>query len=453
MSALVWTRPWGFAAWLLPIAVVLLARRAQRARIVATGTLEIWERVAAELASTGRRARGRLSLAAWAAIAALVLGALALSGPSPARASPARTWHAYLDRRPGIFLPDGDATRIQRAVALARAWLDDEARSRDVIEWNALVGPGNVTSSGRAPPDDWLRAPRVPLPAPDWLALDHDDALWITDRAPDVAPVRAGVVLSGGRAAPGPIGASGTTRLDWDGERVTEVARGVPARHVRIDRTGLADPTGSALAAPIDRVLRIWADARGLAIGDRASSDPALIVTAEPASDARAAPLARDGWFSRGAVSRARTSDGDGELRTWLAAETDAPGAERRAAITCGPGRIDVAIASMQDPSGDPAAFAVSMAQLFDTCVLPPPGVVALAARAPAGAPSVRPPRASEASASRVEWRWRGAPLDAWLALAALVLALLAIASATASLRPLRAGRRAAAADRVHQSA
>jgi hypothetical protein len=93
------------------------------------------------------------------------------------------------------------------------------------------------------------------------------------------------------------------------------------------------------------------------------------------------------------------------------------------------------------------------MAQLFDACTLPPADVVALGERTSAGDPEVLPPRAGEGAASRVEWRWRGAPLDAWTAVAALVLAIGAVASA--STRPVRARtrRRASAPDRVHQSA
>jgi hypothetical protein len=49
--------------------------------------------------------------------------------------------------------------------------------------------------------------------------------------------------------------------------------------------------------------------------------------------------------------------------------------------------------------------------------------------------------------------RWRGAPLDAWFALAALAAALAAVAIASTSLRGASVRRRAAAADRLHQSA
>jgi hypothetical protein len=112
-----------------------------------------------------------------------------------------------------------------------------------------------------------------------------------------------------------------------------------------------------------------------------------------------------------------------------------------------------VALVRMQDPGGDPAAFAVSMAELFDACLLPPPDVVALRDRAPAGDARVSAPLATAASSSAAELRWRGAALDAWLALAALVAALVAVAVASTSLRGGSVRRRAAAPDRLHQNA
>lgn len=444
MSALVWTRPWGFVAWLLPIAVILLARRTSRAPLVATGTLEIWQRVAAELPSRGRRARRPLPPAAWCAVAALALGAFALCGPSWQLPPGARTWRVVLDRRPAMFLRDGSATRIERAVALARAWLDEHAHEHDDVEWIALVGPRSASRSGRAPPAEWLRAPRVPLPAPDWSAVDREDAVWVSDGPPATAPRHAGLVLSGGRAIPGPIGASGTTRWDWDGERVVAVPHGVGARTVRID---------GALVAPIERVLRIWASERGLSIDAGSSADVALRVISHGDADVQPAHAARDGWWASVDVGAAPSSDDDGELETWLSAELESRAGGRRAALTRGPGRIDVALVRMQDPAGDPAAFAVSMAELFDACLLPPPDVVALRDRASAGEARVSAPLAVATGSPAAEMHWRGAPLDAWFALAALAAALAAVAIASTSLRGASVRRRAAAADRLHQSA
>jgi hypothetical protein len=70
---------------------------------------------------------------------------------------------------------------------------------------------------------------------------------------------------------------------------------------------------------------------------------------------------------------------------------------------------------------GDPAAFAVSWAQLFDAALLPPRGVVALEERQAAGAASERTPERPEGS------RAAQAGFDALLAALAAVLALAAL--------------------------
>jgi hypothetical protein len=72
---------------------------------------------------------------------------------------------------------------------------------------------------------------------------------------------------------------------------------------------------------------------------------------------------------------------------------------------------------------GDPAAFAVSWAELFDSAVAPQRGVVALEERALAGEPvSIAPALPERGGAHRGAW------IDAALAFAAAALALAAVA-------------------------
>ena len=96
----------------------------------------------------------------------------------------------------------------------------------------------------------------------------------------------------------------------------------------------------------------------------------------------------RDGWSAAIEIAGAAPdSDADGELEAWLAESSG------RRLLSSGPGRVHCPWVSMQDPTGDPAAFAVSWASLFDRASLPPAGVVALAERASAGEEASRPPR------------------------------------------------------------
>jgi hypothetical protein len=231
------------------------------------------------------------------------------------------------------------------------------------------------------------------------------------------------LAIAGGRAGPGPIDAGGATRWDWDGERIVEVPRGVEARRVAIE---------GELARPLAGVLAAWAAARGLASDPSSPADVALRVrTRRDGDDAAIVAIVagRDGWRARGHVSSgAPSADEDGDLQTWLSARV---GKDERALITRGAGRVWSAWSTMEEPEGDPAAFAVSLAALFDACVLPPPGVVDLRDRLAAGAPEIRVPRelfaASGDGAAGVEDRGDGLRLDPWLALAALLAALAAL--------------------------
>src|SRR6185295_3219467 len=103
-------------------------------------------------------------------------------------------------------------------------------------------------------------------------------------------------------------------------------------------------------------------------------------------------------------------------------------GGETRAVMTRAVGRVWSAWSRMQDPEGDPAAFAVSLATLFDACVLPAPGVVELSDRLAAGSAEIRAPRDSSAAVSDRERETAALDdarrLDPWLALAALVAVL-----------------------------
>jgi hypothetical protein len=431
LGLLEWDRPLALFAAIVPVLVWILARTGASPPRIATGTLAIWCAVAARMPAADRRARARPSLALWLAIASLALGVIALAAPRVPLAPAARVWRLYLDRRPAMYLRDRETTRIEHAVAAARSWIEKTARPDDGIVWIDSIGSRAETVSGREPPAEWTRAPRIPREAPDWRALDDRGAVWITDREPEIEPLQATLVLSGGESVPGPIDASGTTRWDWDGERIVAVPNGVAVRRVAID---------GDLARPLARMLEAWAASRGLAIDPRSSAEVALRVRTVRGSAVEPIEAGRDGWRARGEISgSAAAADEDGPLGTWLDAPT---GSMRRALISRGSGRISSAWLSMEEPEGDPAAFAVSLASLFDACVLPPPGVVELRDRLSVGSVAVKAPKASSsgsvASGGALPPERSGSPvgararepalrLDAWFALAAFACALLAL--------------------------
>jgi hypothetical protein len=87
--------------------------------------------------------------------------------------------------------------------------------------------------------------------------------------------------------------------------------------------------------------------------------------------------------------------------------------------ISFEPGRIESVLVSMSDPEGDPAAFAVSWAKLFDDAVLAPPGVVELGERREAGKEAIVAPKFEAKGRGSSAW-------ETWLAVAAAGATLIA---------------------------
>lgn len=369
MSGLEWTRPLGLLALALPIAVLLASRLLARPAEIATGTLDVWKRVLAARPRDATRSRLRIPPAVWLLAVGLALGALALAGPRrPTSAS--RELRVLVDRSPSMGLPLGTGTRRDRAVAMARAWIGENAPGASV-EW--------LERRDSFGPED-----------------DRAETLWVTDAAPRPPPQRAGFVASGGDAVPGAIAVDGTTRFDWDGDRIVEVPGAAPKRRVGVS---------GALPKPIADVLAAWAEARGAIVGEGGDS---LVLATSGSGPRRDVQVARDGWSARAVAAGAPSA-----LATWL------EDAEHRALVSYAPGRIESSIVSMSDPEGDPAAFAVSWARLFDDAVLAPPGVVELGERRGAGKEAIVPPKLDATDRGFSAW-------EAWLACAAAGAALIA---------------------------
>jgi hypothetical protein len=363
LSTLEIARPLGFLALALPVALLLGARVLARPEPLATGTLAIWRRVHATSVPAAPHRSRRIPPAVLLLALGLALGSFALAGPRIAELEAARIWRLLVDGSASMDLPyalGASETRRDRAEATARAWLALHAPAASVRR---------VLLSGAFSADD-----------------DAEDAIWITDRAPSPPPSRASWFASGGPAVPGAVAVDGTTRFDWDGRAIVAVEGGAPRRSVAVRGT---------LPRPVAGVLDAWAAARNAVVGGDGRAS--LLVSTAGEGPAFRAEASRDGWSaSVDLAGAAPSSDDGGPLESWIAEPSG------RRLVAFGRGRVACPWTSMEEPRGDPAAFAVSWGSLFDRAALPPPGVVALAERASAGDEASRPPRASADRASTI---------------------------------------------------
>lgn len=423
-SALAWlgldlARPAAAWALLLGPLLLLFVRVLARPPQAVTGTLALWR--ALPEARAGRVGRARFP--AWALLAALALtlGALAWLGPRPRGLRAPRAWTAVVDRSPSMGLALADGTRLAHALAAAEAWLAEALEPGETVRW---ISPGRaplVLALGLRPPAEWLAGDG---PEPDWAVFDAPGTLWITDREPPDPRRAAGLFASGGPAVPGPIALEGSASVWWEEGRLALRARAV-APAVRI-----VEPAGTALPEVLEGVLRAWCEARGHALVRAPAPDTLLEVALAPGPAAEELlRFGRDGWRATGRAAALAPVPAGGEAEDWLEA-TAADGAPR-VLVRARPGRLDVALHDFAPPEGDPAAFALSCARLFERSCRLPRDVVPLAERAEAGAAlgvaPAAPDRAPDTLAAL------GPALDAGLALAA------GLAAAAALLRRARA--------------
>lgn len=410
-GGLVWERPLGFLALVLPIALLLGARRTDDPLRIVTAWLALWRAERASRAPSLARPR-RSSPSIWLFALALACGALALAGPRTLGAAP--TWHVVLDRSPSMYFapPNVDArasTRTEDAITRARAWLAEHGRGGRTI-WITAAGESEQRAEGSEPPREWLASPPAPLAEPAWSRYDEAHTIWITDRAPSAVRTHAGLVASGAAIVPGAILQRADVRTIWDGVRVLEE----PALLGRVALVG-------ELPAPLARVLGVWALERGLAIERAPSANPGgaqLVVRTTSEGAVRDVETGRDGWRTRGTVRGDARRAGSAP---WLAVDDVE-------LVTSAPGRIDSAWFAMEEPRGDPAAFAVSWGMLFDAACLPAAGVVSFAERAQAGPGLVEGPRAIDAGTEATGRVGAASWLPTWLVLASAVLVLAAFA-------------------------
>jgi len=383
----------GFLALLaLPLAALWLGARGGAVLALVTGTLESW-RAAERNRPAQERRRRRLPPALVCLATALVFAALALARPERVSATAPRRITLVVDRSPSMYLVEQGRTRLERALEPLRKWAATELRAGD-----ELVRIDDDQPLGRSLGADQF--PPSPA-APDWARYDRSDALWVSDRF-DALPRYAGFSASGGGAVPGPIARDGTARLDWDGAHVVRVEGAFKAAELAC----CVDPS---LPELLRELARLWAEQRTLSVHDTPSQSDLIAFQLVRAGESRPADLARDGWSAHGRVG-APLAAAVGET-TWLAA--DGP------CVLAAPGLVRCSIVALEEPSGDPAAFAVSWGALFDSVLRDPAGIVPLGERTPRGQPAWRAPQGSTAGGRGDE-----RPLGAWCALLAALLAL-----------------------------
>ena len=408
------------AAWalLLPVLFLLALRAFARPPEVVVGTLDLWRGISGP-ATPGRAG---LRIPPWALLVALalLLGALAWLGPRGSRTRAVRTWTCVVDRSPSMELENGaGGTRLEAALASALAWLARACGPEDRVRWLAPGRSARELAPGERPEPAWLAPERGQGGEPEWALHDRPGALWVTDHEPTVARAGAGLFASGGAAVPGPVAADGHTTWLWDGE--TLLARASPrALAVRV-----REPAGQALPAVLERMLRAWCESRGFELARATDAETLLEVELLAASGGgEELVLERDGWRASGrgalpAEDAGNTAAASDEI--WLVGRSR--GGATPPVVRAGPGRIQVGLRELGEPSGDPALFALSWGRLFDRSALRPAGVVALAERRDAGQPKSAPGYSAPAEESA--GAGQGPTIDALLALAALLCALL----------------------------
>jgi hypothetical protein len=427
-GAIEWARPlWGWSL-ILPLVLLVWLRLSHRPPSVVTGTLKLWKQVAEHSPRSARVVQRGTPPWVWFCAAALLFGILGLMGPRLHKETPPRRFAVVVDPSPSMdlayleqagYASGGEPTRRDRALERASAWLEANASDRDRVRW-VLFGEDPVELSAGIVPESVQRSRRL-AKTPDWTLFDQPGTLFVTDRKPTGALESAGFAASGGEAVFGTIAVEGRERIDWYAEGWRTIPDGAPARAVVLESS--FDPVPEVL----ERIVAVWADTRGIAHPGQGDAEVVLRLRFESGRGGGEFDVQRDGWRAR--VRGGALEPGAGaEEMNWLAVR-DADGAALFSLVRAAPGVIRLAIESMEEPTGDPAHFALSWGRLFDRWCLPPAGVVALQEREAAGPASFREPapalplEADESSGRPAD----AEDLDAWLAGFAAILALFAL--------------------------
>ncbi len=403
-------RPAGLALLALPLLLWLFLRRREEPRLEATGLLTLWRALTAGDLRAAEGGARRLTPRAWWLLFALLLGALAVSGPRPERPPRFGRYELVVDRSPSMYLPlfaTGGRRRYDAALEAALTWLDGAGVAAEARHWSSA---GSEAVRGTRPPEAWSAPPA--FPAPELEAASSAGVALVTDRRRDHS---GGQFASGGAAIPGTIGEAAGRAILWDGESLLE-GDALPPRGVAVD---------PRLALRLTKLVEFWCAERGhVRVG---TGDGAVALRLRvPIGDARAVEAAGVDWSLEGRAVELAAGPG-----AWLTGSGGEP-----LVRTAAPGELEIGLVEVARLGGDPAAFAVAWGGLLDASLTPRAEVVSLAERADAGGPSRVDPRPRAEGLEPVS----GRPTSAsWLALAALLAAAVAFRPAALG-RPLPPG-------------
>lgn len=380
-----WQRP----VWLLLILSVpllyWLRSRSQRPRVLPTGTLSIWRRVAEQEHTSGRARRRRPPswvlwlLLAWSAAA---IGLAEWRGRG--RVLEPTRW-LVVDARAAAWGPAQDTASVEgrwpETTRLEFALREVLERYPDGALWQIFDGRA-VHSLKRADFEPWFDELRSLGPAdfaPDWEAWDRGDVLWIVPSAEGMPrPLKAGLWAVGGSEAAGPVARAGQRWAWFEADRVSwrEAPAWAPVQCRSVDLSGMLADFAQAYAA-----AHGLQDAQGPCEGAFSL-------------EWRTHPLPFDGdWEAEIAGVRVRVAVSDTSIvprprsavERWSASRWGLEGGAPL--LLLGPGWISCAAGEWQILSGDAAALALELGRLADAQWLPEPGLLPSAARRDQGTP------------------------------------------------------------------
>lgn len=404
IASLVLGAPLGLFALGAAVVYLVFARHLVRTERLTVGSLELWR----EVAKVESRAAdgGRITWRTLVLALGLGLLGLALAQPAWLVERPAREWTLVLGTGPAGDLPSGSRTRLEAAVAAGLAFAR-EAGAGDRFRW---VGPSVFEGAGGEAPGPEFLAEILAAGPRSWARWDVEDALWLPVSGDAPEPLRAGVRRAALEAVPGPVARTDAGEWSWAGGDEDELVRVERGAEATVTVRGAAWAPGE----PMRAVAEAWAGARGARVvpWDELTTQPVLRLSG-PVTGSGGAPVSagRDGWLARVTPGALAAGSGLG-MRPLLRAGG-------RSLASGAPGRVELGFVHLEDLEGDPAAFAVSWAELFDALVLEPPGVVALPERR-AAQPLERAP--AGARELNIMQRWpMGAPLALLAGLCILV--------------------------------
>lgn len=381
-------QPLGFIALALPVLFLIAARERGGAQPRLVGSLSIWHRVRGESEVSSRRRKAPLTPRILVMSAAMTLGALALTAPGFTHKSPPPIWRIVLDTSPSNAIGK-DESRLEISVVAAVNWAVENASDARLFWIGAPLESGQAeveeTDVGSLPSASFLARVSQAQSPRRWSRFDWANCLWLPTANYGVESRLAGRPQLEFEDEPGPVALlQNGNWLWWEpdselSERIPPV--GTPAARLRLEGEVFA------VGSPLGDLARAWGEERGLGVHS-GSAEPgdvlylqSVALSADGADEANAA-IERDSWSAQATWPVGLVNPHYYE--PWLSYRGTTLASWR-------PGKIWLGISRLEEPRGDPAAFAVSWATLFENACLAGIGVVSVADRAAARLDAISP--------------------------------------------------------------